>query len=361
MTQTFPSTMFGVQLMGHGGLDKLVYKHDIPTPQLGDDDVLVKVGAAGVNNTDINTRIGWYSKSVTSGTDTGASDGFNDLNEDDASWAGEPIPFPRIQGADVAGVIVAAGKNVDANRIGERVLLCAMQPDPDTPYQCATQGSETDGGFAEFTKVNSRNAFAINTSLSDAELASFPCAYSTAENLLDRANVQAGEVVLVTGASGGVGSAAVQLIKRRGAKVIAICGKEKEARLQALGVDTTVPRGQSLVSTLGEMSVDVVIDLVAGPQFPELLAVLKRGGRYAVSGAIGGPIVELDVRTLYLKDLSFFGGTYQAPHVFKNLVKYIENGELTPLVAKTYPLEDIQQAQTDFLAKGFVGKLVLIP
>lgn len=179
--------------------------------------------------------------------------------------------------------------------------------------------------------------------------------------MLDRADVKEGETVLITGASGGVGSAAVQLVKRRKAKVIAVCGKDKVATLQKLGADQTISRGESIEDTLGHMTVDVVIDLVAGGQWQELLNVLRRGGRYAVAGAIAGPIVELDVRTLYLKDLSFFGCTYQPRHVFENLVKYIERGELQPLVAKNYPLRHIKEAQEDFLAKKFVGKLVLVP
>lgn len=89
--------------------------------------------------------------------------------------------------------------------------------------------------------------------------------------------------------------------------------------------------------------------------------MLCRGGRYVVSGAIAGPMVELDVRTLYLKDLSFFGSTWQPRRVFENLIRYIEQGEVRPVVAKTYPLADIVRAQEDFMAKGFAGKLVLLP
>src|SRR5262249_41675282 len=107
--------------------------------------------------------------------------------------------------------------------------------------------------------------------------------------------------------------------------------------------------------------VDVVVDVVAGPQWPELGEVLRRGGRYAVAGAIAGPIVELDVRTLYLKDLTFLGCTFQEDEVFENLISYIEGNEIRPVVAKTYLLKDIVRAQEDFLAKRFTGKLVLIP
>jgi NADPH:quinone reductase-like Zn-dependent oxidoreductase len=131
--------------------------------------------------------------------------------------------------------------------------------------------------------------------------------------------------------------------------------------VQALGADRVIPRGESVLNHLGCNAADVVIDVVAGPQWPELLEVLRRGGRYAVAGAIAGPLVQLDVRTLYLKDLSFFGCTFQEDTVFENLVSYIERGEIRPIVAKTYPLKDIVKAQEDFLSKRFTGKLVLIP
>lgn len=114
-----------------------------------------------------------------------------------------------------------------------------------------------------------------------------------------------------------------------------------------------------LLHTLGENSVNVVIDLVAGPAWPTLLEILKPQGRYAVSGAIAGPLVELDVRTLYLKDLSFYGCTILQPEVFGNLVSRIEKQQIKPLVAQVYPLKDIHQAQEAFQQKSHVGKLVL--
>jgi NADPH:quinone reductase-like Zn-dependent oxidoreductase len=158
-----------------------------------------------------------------------------------------------------------------------------------------------------------------------------------------------------------VGSAAVQLAKRRGAFVIAVAGGAKHDDVRALGADQLISRGTDLVAAIGAEAVDLVVDLVAGPDWPMLLDVLQRGGRYATSGAIAGPMVELDIRTLYLKDLTFLGCTYQEKIVFTNLVAYIEAEEIRPVVAQTYALEQIHQAQTDFLNKAFTGKLVLIP
>jgi NADPH:quinone reductase-like Zn-dependent oxidoreductase len=339
--------MRGVWLTGHGGFDRLEYRTDIPRPEAGPGEVLVRVGAAGVNNTDINTRLAWYSKGDGAG--------------DDASWTGAPIGFPRVQGIDVCGRIVAVGSGVAAGRVGERVLVepCLREAggrELDRPWFL---GSECDGGFAEYVAVASRHAHAVQSELTDVELASFPCSYSTAENLLQRSRLQAGERVLITGASGGVGSAAIQLAHMRGAEVVAVTVPTKAERLRQLGARQTLMRDQSPVAALGRDRVDVVIDLVAGPGFGELLEVLRPGGRYAVSGAIGGPLVELDVRTLYLKDLSLFGCTVLDPQVFPALVGYIEQGRIRPLVARTFALQEIVEAQQVFLQKKHVGKLVL--
>jgi len=354
--------MAAVLLKGHGGFAQLEFRTDIAIPVPDVREVLIKVGAAGVNNTDINTRIGWYSKSVANGTPSaGESGGFSVVNAEDAGWAGNALAFPRIQGADVCGEIVAVGPGVDSNRLGERVLVepCLREPVDWRPYEFCYLGSECDGGFAQYTKVAAVHAHKIKSPLSDVELASFPCSYSTAENMLTRAALKRNETVLITGASGGVGSAAVQLAKRRKAQIIAIASPAKAEQVQALGADQVIPRGTPLEAELGSESVDVVIDLVAGTQWPQLLQVLRRGGRYAVSGAIAGPIVELDVRTLYLKDLRLIGCTLLEPEVFRNLVEYIEHSEIRPVVFATYPLDKIVAAQQAFLGKQFTGKIVL--
>lgn len=349
--------------MGYGGLDQLVYRKDIVVPQPKVGEVLLKVLAAGVNNTDINTRIGWYSKQVTGDTNTGADQGYKGLDVATATWSGSALTLPLIQGADVCGEVVAVGIGVSRERLGERVLVRTMQQNPQTKkrFDCITFGCEYNGGFAQYTCALSDEALVVNSTWSDAQLASIPCAYSTAENMLHRADLKAGERVLITGASGGVGSAAVQLAKRRGAYVIAVAGKAKHDDVRALGADQLVARGDDLVAAVGANEVDLVVDLVAGPDWPQLLEVLKRGGRYATSGAIAGPMVALDIRTLYLKDLTFFGCTYQDKIVFSNLVAYIEANEIKPVVACTYALKQIHKAQTDFLNKAFTGKLVLIP
>ena len=354
--------MHAAVLTGFGGPDKLVYRDGVPVPAAQTGEVLIRVGASAVNNTDINTRVGWYSKTVDTSS---ASDsvGFDASADATPGWGGTAMQFPRIQGADCCGTIVALGAGVDAQRVGQRVLVRPVlrMYAGYLPFACWYLGSECDGAFAQYAKVPADAALPIHSQLRDAELATFPCAYSTAENLLTRSGVRAGDRVLVTGASGGVGSAAVQLALRRGAQVVVQAAPEKQAALLELGAEAALDRGERALRSLGNNAVSVVIDLVGGAQWPLLLDTLRTGGRYASAGAIAGPVVPLDLRTLYLKDLSLFGCTFQDDIIFENLVGYIERGELRPLLAQTYALSDIAQAQADFSAKQFLGKLALVP
>lgn len=356
--------MKAVLLRGHGGFEQLEYREDVPVPAPGAGEVLIRVGAAGVNNTDINTRTGWYSRSVSEGTTSGtAAAGFEILPSADSGWTGEALRFPRIQGADACGQIVAVGAGISDDRLGERVLIepVFQSAGASDRYRATYFGSERDGAFAQFARIPAVHAHAISSGLTDTELASFPCSYSAAENMLTRLEVAAGDIVLITGASGGVGSAALQLAKRRGATTIAIASAPKAATVQSLGAARVLARDADLVASLGAESVDAVVDVVGGAQFPMLLEVLVRGGRYAAAGAIAGPIVALDLRTLYLKDLRLLGCTVLDPEVFANLVGYIERGEIRPLVAAVHPLRDIVAAQQEFLAKHHTGKIVLVP
>ena len=344
-------------LLGHGGLEALAVRDDVAKPAPSGGEVLIAVGACGMNNTDVNTRTGWYSKTVTAATGQGTA-----ADDVDGSWGGGLI-FPRIQGADPVGRVVAVGAGVSASRIGQRVLVDAWHRSPDGDLEKARYlGSEIDGGFAEFVVVSAQNAHEIVTDQSDVELASFPCSYATAEHMLHRANVSEGQWVLVSGASGGVGGGLIQLAKRRGANVVAIAGQTKLDRVKSIGADVVLARESDdiagrVLEAVGK--VDVFADVVGGKQFAPLLEIIKRGGHYTTAGAIGGPIVELDVRTLYLHDLTMHGATVLPPVVFQNLVRYIEQGEIKPLVSATYPLEQIQAAQEAFMRKEHVGAFVI--
>ncbi|UVC09883.1 alcohol dehydrogenase family protein [Rhizobium sp. TH2] len=351
-----PKTMAAVQLVGHGGLDKLVYSRAVPVPQPAAGEVLIKVTACGMNNTDVWVRQGAY------GT------------EDDpaavSTWRrqGNTLAFPRIQGTDTVGHVVAVGEGVDASRIGERVMVdfSIYNRDDDSLADIDYMGHGRDGGYAEYMVLPAENAHVVNTDLSDIELATFCCAYLTGEQMLERARLAAGERVLVTGASGGVGSAIIQLARARGAIPFAISGKGKEQAVLDIGAEAVITRGEGdLVEAVRRVTdgaeIDVVADLVAGSMFNDLLKILRPEGRYTTAGAIGGPVVQLDLRTMYLKQLELHGSSQGTRGDFRRLVRYIEEKKIRPLVGGVYPLSDFHRAQTDFMAKNFIGKLVVVP
>jgi NADPH:quinone reductase-like Zn-dependent oxidoreductase len=344
--------MRAVLLTRHGGPEALEYRDDVPDPEPAPGEVRVRVRAAALNNTDIWTREGAY----------GAAD------DPDArfGWRREPFTFPRIQGADVAGVIDAVGSEVSTARIGERVLVDPMLYDGDERalVDTAYLGSERDGGFAELVTLPAGNAHTLTSDLDDAALATLPTAATTAMRMLGRAGLTRGETVLVTGASGGVGTAAVQLAKDRGAVVVAVAGAAKHDAIRALGADVVVDRDADLLAALQEAgidSVDVVADVVAGPTYGALLRALAPLGRYVVAGAIAGPVVETDLRTIYLRQLTLVGSSFGTHADFAAVVEAAGRGALRPLVAGCYPLAELGRAQADFVAKDFVGKLIVTP
>ncbi len=357
--------MWAVVTTGNGGYDRLDYRR-VPIPESGPGEVLIRVLGAGVNNTEINTRLGWYSESVSTSTeefsDRQADDQTGDAEQkSDGGW-NEATPFPFVQGTDCCGRVVKVFPGEDDGLLGKRVIVRAcMRVSGFDSMENIWMASDFDGAFAQYVKVPAAEVFAVHCDWSDAELASIPCAYGTAENMINRSEVSSKDTVLIAGASGGVGSAAVQLAKRRGATVIGICGKDKMDRVQSIGADKVFSREENLVAALGEKSIQVVVDNVAGNGFGTLLKLLDRGGRYVSSGAIAGPMVNLDMRDFYLKDITLIGCTAWDESVFPNLVSYIEAGELIPLVEKTFPLDQIAQAQEQFLEKNHVGNFVLIP
>jgi len=354
-------SMFAVVTTGNGGYEMLEYR-EVAKPRPASDEVLLEVLAAGVNNTEINTRLGWYSSSVVKSTDSTATDQARAAEAKlDGGW-NEATPFPFIQGTDCCGKVVLDGTGTHADIMGKRVLVrSCMRPDESETLDNVWLGSDFDGAFAQYVSVPASNVFPVDCDWSDAELATIPCAYGTAENMLHRAGVSHRDHVLVSGASGGVGSATVQLAKRRGARVSAICGAAKADQVRSIGADVVIDRNTVPVDALGTDTVDVVVDNVAGPGFSDTFKTLRRGGRYVSSGAIAGPIVSLDMRDMYLKDITLIGCTAWDATVFSNLIDYIEDGDIRPLVAEVFPLQRIADAQRRFMEKTHFGNFVLIP
>lgn len=353
-----PKTMSAMVLMGHGDIDRLVWHQDWPTPQPNETEAAIRVLACGLNNTDVNTRTAWYSKGSDAATTGNALHG---ADEDDATWGGKAIHFPRIQGADVVGQVVAGPSDI----LGKRVMIDTWLRDWDDPLnrdRMGYFGSECDGGFAQYTKVDLRQIHVIDSELSDAELATFATASVTAENMLNRAEVTTDDTVLITGASGGVGGALIQLSKRRGARVIAMAATAKHSTVTKIGADRVLDRSpNNLRNILNNERVTVVADVVGGEQWSTLIQILARGGRYTCAGAIAGPIVKMDLRDFYLRDLTFTGATTVPPGVFADIVRYIENREIEPQLAASFPLRKLHEAQRAFIDKQHTGNIVVLP
>jgi NADPH:quinone reductase-like Zn-dependent oxidoreductase len=351
-----PSTMQAVLLTGHGGLDRLEVHDDVPVPEPAAGEVLVEVSACGLNNTDVWVREGAY--------------GLEEDPDAVSTWrrGRSTLEFPRIQGTDTVGTIAAVGPGVDEGRIGERVMVdfSIYNRDDDSLADIDYMGHGRDGGYAEYQAVPADHAHVVERDIADAELATFCCAYLTGEHMLDRARLAEGERILVTGASGGVGSGIVQLARARGAIPYAVTSEHKADQVRAIGAEGVVLRGrrdlvEQVEAMLGEHQIDVVADLVAGDMFNDLLRILRPEGRYTTSGAIGGPVVQLDLRTMYLKQLELHGSSQGTRTAFRRLVGYIEDERIRPLLSGTYPLSRFHDAQTAFMAKGYVGNIVVVP
>jgi NADPH:quinone reductase-like Zn-dependent oxidoreductase len=363
-----PATMRAMLLTGHGGLDKLAYREDVPTPAPGGGEVLIRVGACGMNNTDINTRTGWYSSTVQ--TSLSEELGLHGRDDDPASsWDGATVKFPRIQGAAIVGRVADVGPGGDPARIGDRVIVDPSVRDPRLPrYAQLVEyvGSERDGGFAEYVVVPQVNAHRIESDLTDAELATFPCSYDTAEEMLGRARLGVGETIVVTGAAGGVGTAVIQLALVRGARVVAVASGAKEHRLRGLGAHEFVSRDEpdlqgAIEKLIGPRGAEVVADVVGGDMFDPVMKVLARGGRYTTAGAIGGPMAKFDLRDLIYKDLEMYGITNPTSETFARLVDLVQSGRVRPLLEREFALSELREAQALMLKRTHVGKFVVAP
>jgi NADPH:quinone reductase-like Zn-dependent oxidoreductase len=339
-----PDQMTAAVTVGHGGPDMIELRSDWPRPQPGPGQVLVQVSAAAVNNTDLWTRRGAY--------------GSSDDPDAVAGWRGVPLDFPRIQGGDISGVVAEVGEGVDNAMVGRRVIVDPATRYDDGGHPSSIVGSEVDGGFAQFHLSPAGRVHDVDDSpLSDTQLACLPIAYATALGMIEAAGCSAGERVLVTGASGGVGLAAIQILAGRGCMAIAYTSEGKESAVKRAGASRVLTRGNSLAEV---PEVDAVLDVVGGSGLGELVGRLRTGGRLAMAGAIAGPVVELDLRRIYLRHRQLIGSTMHDQQTFAGVVELARRGTVAPLVADTYPLDQIEAAQARFEKKDFVGKLVLV-
>lgn len=345
--------MLAAVLTRHGGPEALDMRRDHPVPRPGPGEVLVRVTAAALNNTDIWTREGAYGRPG----DPEARSG----------WRG-PIDFPRVQGGDIAGVIAAAGPDLPGTLLGARVLVdpALYRDKGEHAPPVGLLGSEADGGFAEYVLVCAERAHVVTDSpLTDAELACLPVAYGTAMGMLERGAIGADETVLVTGASGGVGAALVQLLAARGAHPIAVTTAAKESDVRALGATGVVTRDAGdlaeQIRAQAPDGLDAVADIAGGAAVNDLLPLIRDDGRWVIAGAVAGPTIHFDLRRLYLHNIGLIGSSMHTRPHFAKLVSSAREGAVRPPVAATYPLAELPAAQRKFLERRHIGKIVVLP
>ncbi|MFE5242259.1 MULTISPECIES: zinc-binding dehydrogenase [unclassified Streptomyces] len=346
-----PETMRAVRIAGHGGPEVLEPAHvAVPVPQAGE--VLVRVAAVALNNTDLWTREGAYGRPG----DPEALSG----------WRG-PIAFPRIQGADVAGRVVAVGADVDGGLAGRRVVVDPAIYDTEGPdaNPVGLMGSERDGGYAEYVTAPAARVHDVTDSpLTDDQLATLPTAYGTALGMIERGRLREGETALVSGASGGVGIALIQIARARGARVLAISSGSKTDAVREAGAHEVLDRARDLAGQLRAAApdgIDVALDVVAGELVGDGLPLLREGGRWVVAGALGGYDVAFDVRRLYLHNAQVIGSAMHTPTHFAQLMDLARRGEIQPVVAAAFPLDRAAEAQEELARRAHVGKIVLHP
>ncbi|GAA2622984.1 zinc-binding dehydrogenase [Streptomyces axinellae] len=344
-------SMRAVRITGHGGPEALeLVEVAVPAPRAGE--VLVRVGAVALNNTDLWTREGAYGRPE----DPKALSG----------WRG-PVDFPRIQGADVAGRVVAVGSGVDESVVGRRVVVDPAIYETAGPdaNPVGLMGSERDGGYAEYVTAPAERAHDVTDSpLTDDQLASLPTAYGTALGMIERGRLRKGETVLVSGASGGVGLALTQIARARGARVLAISSGTKLGAVREAGAHEVIDRARDIagqVRAAAPEGIDIGLDVVAGELVSEGLPLLREGGRWVIAGALGGYGVTFDVRRLYLHNAQVIGSAMHTPAHFGLLMDLARRAGVRPVVAAAFPLEQAAQAQEALARRDHVGKIVMHP
>jgi NADPH:quinone reductase-like Zn-dependent oxidoreductase len=287
------------------------------------------------------------------------------------------ITMPHIGGSDVAGLVDAVGAGVDDVAIGARVVVdpslacgdcewCRSGEEPLCVHY-RILGEHTQGGFAEFVVVPAANLYPIPEGYPMETAAAAPLVFLTAwRGLVTRGRLRAGETVLVTGASGGVATAAVQIARHLGARVYAVTSGEHVERVRGLGADVVYDREQvdfskQLWQDTGKRGVDLILDSVGQAMWQQSVRAVARGGRIVVYGATTGPKLETDARVLFWKQAEILGTTMSNRREFRAVMDLVFSGAVEPVVDAVLPLAEIREAHDRLEAGRQFGKIVLVP
>jgi alcohol dehydrogenase len=317
----------------HGGIENIVYR-DFPDPQIRPVDLLLRVKACGLNYFDVFVRRG---------------------------MPGLKQPLPWISGGDVAGEVIQVGSEVKGWAIGDRCLVC-----PNTDE--GMMGEEIQGGMAELCRIHRDFAIHLDDRLAYEQAATIPANYGTAYRMLfTNGDVQPGDLVLILGASGGVGTATLKVAKAHGCRVIACAGTDDKCeRLRALGADYTInyhtkdfSREAWMIS--GKKGVDVCINNTGGSAWVPSLRTLRMHGKLLTCGATDGFDPKTDIRYIWQRELKILGSNgYTVADVTKGMVNIAE-GKLSMPQFQTFPLRQLGDAEALMESRNFFGKIVMIP
>lgn len=334
----------------HGGPEKLLYA-DVPEPTIGEGDVLVQVKAASLNHLDI-----WIREGIPA----------------------YPLSLPHISGADIAGIVAKVGPNTRGAHVGDRVIVAPGVSCFECEYclaghdnLCLTYkiiGAQTDGGYAEYAAVPARNLIPISDHISFEQAAAFPLVFLTAWHMLiARAGVKPGEDVLILAVGSGVGTAALQVAKLAGARVIAAAGSdEKLEKAKALGADevinyTRLDFSGDVRRLTGGKGADVVLEHIGPESWEKSIVSLAKNGRLITCGATSGPQAPVELRYLFSRQLTIMGSMMGRMSELLEICTLIEKGRLRPVIDAVYPLREARVAQERMLSRQVFGKLILVP
>jgi alcohol dehydrogenase len=327
--------MRAVAIQAHGGLDQVKLRTDWPEPKAGPGQAVVEVRACGLNYLDIFVLQG---------------------------MPGLPVEMPRIPGGDISGVVHSVGAGVGREWIGRRVLV-----DPHIEPG-GVLGEHAHGGLCERIAVEARKLIPLPEAVTFEQAASLPVAYGTAHRMMiTRGRVQAGELVLILGASGGVGTGCVQIAKNLKARVIACASSAlKLRRLKELGADYLIDYTKEDFSAKaweisGKKGVDVLVNYTGGDTWVPSLRTLARHGRLLTCGATAGFDPRTDIRYIWRREVNIVGANGWTREDLEALLVEVERGTIKPVIDRVLPLAESAEAMRLLLDRQVFGKVIVTP